>query len=77
MNMLKIGQTYINLDQVGCIRDLATTNSSGSAVEGPVQFEFSGGHLAHFAQQADAIRAWLGANVTASVATTPNSLPTS
>ena len=75
MNLLKIGQTYINLDQVACIRDLATTNSSGGPVDGPIQVEFAGGHVAHFAQQADSLRSWLGSNVTASVASTPDVIP--
>lgn len=43
MNLVRFGQTTVNMDRVTCIRDLSTRDGSGQVTQGLIRLEFSGG----------------------------------
>lgn len=59
MNLIKIGRTFLNLDLVRSIRDLAAEDASGRSIPGAIRFEFDGGRIIEILAGAAEFRAWV------------------
>jgi hypothetical protein len=59
MNLVRFGQTTVNMDRVTCIRDLSTRDGSGQVTQGLMRLEFSGGEPVEVAQHSAQLRTWL------------------
>ena len=63
MSLLKLGQTYLNLDLVTSLLDLSTRDGSGQVVQGLFRVEFSSGRSIEIAADAETLRAWINGNL--------------
>lgn len=62
MSLLKLGQTYLNLDLVTCLLDLSARDGSGQVVQGLFRVEFSNGRSIEIAADAETLRTWINGN---------------
>ena len=71
MKLVKIGQVYLNFDQVRHVRD-----PGGAGSGAPLTIDFARGQALILHTQADSLRTWLAANATDALAPPVSTSPT-
>jgi hypothetical protein len=59
MNLIRVGQTYLNMDRVHRVNDLSVRDAGGQIVEGFLRLEFDGDRQVEIAGDSAALLDWL------------------